>query len=161
MEIEWLAVEKIVAGMVQALVAGFIVIPLASLIMGASWQSLLAHPLLLIALALLVSFLAAAMGLTIGCSVGQTQVGLMFSLVVTPMIMFGCAYYPWSALSKFPVLQKAVLVNPLVYASEGFRSALAPGFPHLRVGACLAALAIFDLALLTAGLRQFRKKAVT
>ena len=32
MEIEWLAVEKIVAGMVQALVAGFIVIPLASLI---------------------------------------------------------------------------------------------------------------------------------
>src|SRR5213076_1386993 len=62
MDIEWLAVEKVVAGMVQALVAGFIVIPLASLIMGASWQSLLAHPLLLVALALLVSFLAAAMG---------------------------------------------------------------------------------------------------
>ena len=36
MDIEWLAVEKVVAGMVQALVAGFIVIPLASLIMGAA-----------------------------------------------------------------------------------------------------------------------------
>ena len=126
--------------------------------MGASWQSLLSHPLLLIALALLVSFLAAAMGLTIGCSVGQTQVGLMFSLVVTPMIMFGCAYYPWSALSKFPIMQKAVLINPLVYASEGFRSALAPNFPHLPVAASLGALLAFDVGFLTAGLRQFRKR---
>ena len=50
-EIEWLAVEKIVAGMVQALVAGFVVIPLASLIMGSGWQSVLSHPLLLVALA--------------------------------------------------------------------------------------------------------------
>jgi len=43
----------------------------------------------------------------------------MFSLVLAPMIMFGCAYYPWSALKAFPVLQIAVLANPLVYASEG------------------------------------------
>jgi ABC-2 type transport system permease protein len=160
-EIEWLAVEKIVAGMVQALVAGFIVIPLASLIMGSGWQAVLSHPLLLVTLALLVSFLAAAMGLTLGCSVGQTQVGLMFSLVVTPMIMFGCAYYPWSALSKFPIMQKAVLINPLVYASEGFRSALAPNFPHLPVAASLGALVMFDLIFLTVGLRQFRRKAIT
>jgi ABC-2 type transport system permease protein len=159
-EIEWLAVEKVVAGMVQALIAGFIVIPLASLIMGSGWQATLSHPLLLITLALLVSFLAAAMGLTLGCSVGQTQVGLMFSLVVTPMIMFGCAYYPWSALSKFPIMQKAVLINPLVYASEGFRSAFAPTFPHLPIGASLSALVMFDLIFLAAGLRQFRRKAI-
>src|ERR1700674_1219538 len=95
-EIEWVAVEKITAGMVQALIAGLIVVPLASLIMGAGGQAALAHPMLLMVLALLVSFLAAAMGLTLGCSVGQTQVGLMFSMVVTPMIMFGCAYYPSS-----------------------------------------------------------------
>jgi ABC-2 type transport system permease protein len=161
MEIEWLAVEKVVAGMVQALVAGLIVIPLASLIMGAGWQAVLAHPLLLATLALLVSCLASSMGLVLGCSVGQTQVGLMFSMVVTPMIMFGCAYYPWSALSKFPIMQKAVLINPLVYASEGFRSTLAPNFPHLPIAACVAALVMFDLIFLTVGLRQFRKKAVT
>ena len=161
MEVEWVAVEKVAAGMVQALVAGLIVIPLASLIMGSSGTAILAHPILLVALALLVSFLASAIGLTIGCSVGQTQVGLMFSLVVTPMIMFGCAYYPWSALAKFPILQKAVLINPLVYASEGFRSALAPDFPHLPRAVSLAVLVGFDVLFLTLGLRQFKKKAIT
>ena len=160
MEIEWLAIEKIVAGMVQALIAGLIVIPLASLIMGSGWHEVLAQPALLTVLALLVSFLAAAMGLVLGCSVGQTQVGLMFSLVITPMIMFGCAYYPWSALAKFPLMQKAVLINPLVYASEGFRSALAPDFPHLPQSVSLIVLAGFDALLLAVGLRQFRKKAV-
>jgi ABC-2 type transport system permease protein len=160
-EIEWLAVEKIVSGMIQALIAGFIVIPLASLIMGSGWQSVLTHPVLLTVLALLVSFLASALGLTIGCSVGQQQVGLMFSIVITPMIMFGCAYYPWSALSTFPIMQKAVLINPLVYASEGFRSALAPAFPHLPVAANILALAAFDVIFLALGLRQFRRKAVT
>lgn len=161
MEIEWVAIEKIVAGMIQALVAGLIVIPLASLIMGADPRALLARPLLIAVLSLLSSCLAATMGLTLGCSVGQTQVGLMFSLVITPMVMFGCAYYPWSALSNFPVLQKAVLINPLVYASEGFRSALAPNLPHLPTAASLGALLGFDALFLAVGLRQFRRKAIS
>jgi ABC-2 type transport system permease protein len=160
-DIEWVAVEKVVAGMVQALIAGFIVVPLASLIMGSGAGAVTAHPLQLAILAVIVSFLASAIGLTIGCSVGQTQVGLMFSLVVTPMIMFGCAYYPWSALGKFPILQKAVLINPLVYASEGFRSTMAPDFPHLPRALSVGALVAFDVFFLVVGLRQFRKKAVT
>jgi len=160
-DIEWVAVEKVVAGMVQALIAGLIVVPLASLIMGSGAGAVMAHPFQLITLAMIVSFLAAAIGLTIGCSVGQTQVGLMFSLVVTPMIMFGCAYYPWSALNKFPILQKAVLINPLVYASEGFRSTLAPDFPHLPRLLSVGALIAFDVFFLVVGLRQFRKKAIT
>jgi ABC-2 type transport system permease protein len=84
----------------------------------------------------------------------------MFSLVLTPMIFFGCTYYPWSALANFPILQKAVLVNPLVYASEGLRGTLVPQFPHLPVLAVLLALLVFDSLLLALGLRQFRRKAV-
>ena len=67
----------------------------------------------------------------------------MFSMVMTPMIFFGCTYYPWSALNKFPILQKAVLVNPLVYASEGLRAALVPQFSHLPVAAVIGALFFF------------------
>jgi len=85
----------------------------------------------------------------------------MFSLVMTPMIFFGCTYYPWSALTKFPILQKAVLINPLVYASEGLRAMLVPGFPHLSTIAVLAMLAFFDVLLLIVGLRQFEKKAIS
>jgi ABC-2 type transport system permease protein len=91
----------------------------------------------------------------------QQHIGLMFSLVMTPMIFFGCTYYPWSALTKFPILQKAVLINPLVYASEGLRAMLVPGFPHLSIIAVLAALVFFDVLLLVVGLRQFEKKAIS
>jgi ABC-2 type transport system permease protein len=159
-EIEWVAVEKILAGMIQALIAGLVVLPGAWLVMGTGVDLRLPHPLLFVALCLLIAFLSSAVGLTLGCSIGQTQIGLMFSLVLAPMIFFGCAYYPWSALARFPILQKAVLINPVVYSSEGLRSALVPQFPHLPVAAILPALILFDLALLTAGLLQFRKKAI-
>jgi len=77
------------------------------------------------------------------------------------MIFFGCTYYPWSALKNFPVLQKAVLANPLVYASEGLRASLVPQFQHLSLPAVLVALTIFDLLLLLIGLRQFESKAIS
>ena len=85
----------------------------------------------------------------------------MFSMVMTPMIFFGCTYYPWSALNTFPILQKIVLVNPLVYASEGLRATLVPQFPHLSITAVLVALFSFDILLLVLGLRQFEKKSVS
>src|SRR5439155_23947799 len=149
------------AGMIQALAAGLVVIPLAWLVMGPGVDLSLHDPLRFAGFALLVSFLASAIGLTLGCTVGQTQIGLMFSLVLAPMIMFGCTYYPWSALQKFPLFQKAVLINPVVYASEGFRGALVPQFSHLPGAAAAAALVAFDALFLTLGMRQFRRKAVT
>lgn len=161
MEIEWLVIEKVVAGMIQALAAGLVVIPLSWLIMGPGVELSFTEPVTFFGLALLVSFLASAVGLTLGCTVGQTQIGLMFSLVLAPMIFFGCTYYPWSSLSVFPTLQRAVLVNPLVYASEGFRSALVPQFPHLSRTAIVAGLIVFDLTFITLGLRQFRRKAIS
>jgi len=86
---------------------------------------------------------------------------LMFSMLLTPMIFFGCTYYPWSALEKFPILQKAVLINPIVYASEGMRGTLVPQAQHLSTATSLAALLFFDVVLLVIGLRQFDKKAIS
>jgi ABC-2 type transport system permease protein len=160
MNIGWVAIEKVVAGMLQALTAGLVVIPSAWLILG-HLDLTFGHPIELIAIALLVALLSAAGGLTLGCSVGQTHIGLMFSLVLAPMIFFGCTYYPWSALGAFPILQKLVLVNPMVHASEGLRGTLAPQFPHLPIPAVIAALAAFDALLLFLGLVQFRRKAVS
>ncbi len=161
MGIGWLAVEKIVAGMLQSLVAGLVVIPSAWLLLRPGVELNLSAPLTLAAMALLVALFSSSGGLMLGCTVGQTNIGLMFSLVLAPMIMFGCAYYPWSALAGFPVLQKVVLVNPLVYASEGLRGTLAPQFPHLPLVAVAAALVAFDAALVVMGLRQFHRKAVS
>jgi ABC-2 type transport system permease protein len=157
----WVAVEKIVAGMLQAMVAGLVVVPAGWLMMRPGVDLSFQTPLTFLAVVLLVALFSAAGGLLLGCSVGQTEIGLMFSLVLAPMIFFGCAYYPWSALSNFPILQKVVLVNPLVYASEGLRGTLVPQSSHLPMPLVVAALALFDVLLVAAGLRRFQKKAVS
>jgi ABC-2 type transport system permease protein len=160
MSIEWVAIEKVVAGAIQALVAGSVVIPTSMLVLGSGVEISFAQPVELVALALMVATLAAAIGLTLGCWLGQQQIGIMFSLIVGPMIFFGCTYYPWSALASFPVLQKLVLLNPFVYASEGFRSALVPQFQHLSGYVVFGGLIVFNALFVWLGLRQFRKKAI-
>ena len=160
-ENHWLAIEKVCFGAAQAVVSGLAVIPAAWLLLRPGVELNLQSPVMFAGVTLLVALLSASGGLALGCSVGQNQIGLMFSMVLTPMIFFGCTYYPWSALASFPILQKIVLVNPLVYASEGLRGALVPQFPHLPVIAVFLGLVFFDALLLALGLRQFRRKAVT
>jgi ABC-2 type transport system permease protein len=121
----------------------------------------LQSPLSFACVTLLVALFSSCGGLALGCSVDQTHIGLMFSMVLTPMIFFGCTYFPWSALAHFPILQKVVLINPLVYASEGLRGTLVPQFPHLPVPVVLIGLTLFDALLLVVGLRKFRGKAVS
>jgi len=155
----WVAIEKVFFGAAQAVIAGLAVIPAAWLLLRPVELNL-TSPARFIGVTLLVAFFSAFGGLALGCSIDQTKIGLMFSLVLTPMIFFGCTYYPWSALANFPILQKIVLVNPLVYASEGLRGSLVPQFPHLPIVAVILVLVSFDVLFLLVGLRQFRKKAV-
>jgi ABC-2 type transport system permease protein len=160
-DIHWIAVEKVVAGMIQALAAGIVVIPLAWLVLRPGVEIHVYQPFTFVAIVLLVAAFSACGGLALGCSMNQQHIGLMFSMVITPMIFFGCAYYPWSALKTFPIMQKAVLINPLVYASEGLRGTLVPQFPHLPMAAVLVMLFLFDVVFLVLGLRQFDRKAVS
>jgi ABC-2 type transport system permease protein len=160
-QISWLAIEKVIFGAIQALFAGLVVIPAAWLLLRPGVDLNLRSPLTFACVTVLVALFSACGGLALGCSIDQNHIGLMFSMVLTPMIFFGCTYYPWSALAHFPILQKIVLVNPLVYASEGLRGTLVPQFPHIPVIAVLVALTFFDLLFLATGLAQFRRKAVS
>jgi ABC-2 type transport system permease protein len=161
MAIQWLAVEKVIAGMIQAMFAGLVVIPSAWLLMGSGVSLDFSRFALFLFVALLVALFSSAGGLTLGCSISQQHIGLMFSMIIAPMMMFGCAYYPWSALSSFPVMQYAVLVNPMVYASEGLRGALAPQVPHIQMAAVIGVLIVMDVLFLVVGLKKFHGKAVS
>ena len=119
------AVAKIVSGALQALIAGAIVFPLAVVLpveRGAP-RDQLGRPA---AVAPLAALAGASLGLTLGTRVQPNQVPLMFSVIVMPMTFLGATYYPWARLTPIPWLKVAVLVNPLVYMSEGFRMALTP-----------------------------------
>ncbi|GAC1651539.1 MAG: ABC transporter permease [Gemmatimonadaceae bacterium] len=154
------AIEKIVAGVIQGFVAALFVLPIARLIMGPIAALTLAHA----GTALLVTFLGAttfsALGLLLGTAISPQQIGLMFSVIIAPMIFFGCAYYPWTGLSTIPIAQYLVLVNPLVYVAEGLRGALTPGIPHMPFAAVTSALLVLAAVFWTAGLRSFMRRAV-
>jgi ABC-2 type transport system permease protein len=159
--IQWIAVEKMLAGMLQALISGAIVAVPARLLLGSNLGLSTDHLGMFFLVAVLVAMFSSAGGLALGCSVGQTQIGLVFSMVLAPMIMFGCAYYPWKALESFPILQKLVLINPLVYASEGLRGTLAPQYPHIATPIIVTVLAAIDVVLVAVALQRFRSKAVS
>ena len=83
------------------------------------------------------------------------QIGLIFGIIVVPVTFLGCVYYPWGLLAHVRWLQIVVLLNPLVYMSEGLRTALTPSLPHMPVWASLLALTV-SLALLTSiGMKGF------
>jgi ABC-2 type transport system permease protein len=108
----------------------------------------------------LASLTAGALGLTIGTSVNPKQIGLIFGVVVMPITFLGCVYYPWAALGHIRWLQIGVLVNPIVYMSEGLRGALTPGLPHMPEALVLTMLVFFCGLLTWLGVRGFRRRVI-
>ena len=155
------AIEKVVVGTAQGVLAALFVLPVARLIMGPIPGLDFAHLSLVLVMTLLGAFTFSAFGLLLGSAIRGEQVGLMFGFIVAPMIFFGCAYYPWKALDAAPVVQVLVLVNPLVYVSEGMRSALTPSLPHMPPLVGAAALVVLSGVFLALGLRAFDRRAVT
>jgi ABC-2 type transport system permease protein len=158
--VQVVALEKVVFGAIQSILAGLVVLPMVLLIPASPVELTVTSWPLLLVVALLSSLLSGALGLALGTYVNPRQIGLMFSLVVLPLTFLGAVYYPWAALDAVPWLQVAVLVNPLVYVSEGLRAALTPTIETMPPAAFLGALTIATLTLLAVGMRGFVRRTV-
>ena len=155
------AIEKIVFSGIQSLFAAAVVFPLAYYIPSTPVLAHVSSWWFLIAVLVLASLLAGALGLTIGTSVQPKQIGLIFGVVIVPITFLGCVYYPWDALQSIKWLQIGVLVNPIEYMSEGLRAALTPTTGHMPEAMILAML-VFFLALLTwLGMRGFASRVLS
>lgn len=152
--------EKILFGALQSLLAGLVVLPMVLMIPAAPVELEVASWGLLVVVATLSALLSGALGLALGTFVNPRQIGLMFSVVVLPLTFLGAVYYPWAALEAIPWLQALVLLNPLVYVSEGLRAALTPSIETMPTGAFLAALTVSLLVLTTLGLRGFARRTI-
>jgi ABC-2 type transport system permease protein len=155
------AVEKVVAGTIQGLIAATFVLPMSRLIIGPVPGLTFRNLPMLLLITILGGMAFSSLGLFFGTAIAPQQIGLMFSVFIAPMIMFGCAYYPWTGLSAVPAMKYAVLINPLVYASEGMRATLTPSVPHMHLGAIVAALVVLIALFLWLGLRSFMKRAIS
>jgi ABC-2 type transport system permease protein len=154
------ALEKVVAGAIQGLIAAAIVFPLA-LVVPATPVHLDVRPLLLLTLLPLAAFTAASLGLVLGTRVNPRQVPLLFGIVVIPIVFLGATYYPWANLTPIPWLKALVLLNPLVYMSEGMRVSLTPWVPHMSYWAIYGGLIGFIALFLALGIDGFRGRVLS
>jgi ABC-2 type transport system permease protein len=114
----------------------------------------------LITIITLASLTSGALGLVIGTAVKPQQISLIFGTVVMPITFLGCVYYPWAGLGRMPILQHAVLINPIVYMSEGLRAALTPGLDHMNPLLILAMLSFFLVLLTWLGVKGFLRRVI-
>lgn len=153
------AFEKILFGALQSLVAAGIVFPMV-LFFPEGHAHAHVNPVLLAAFLVVACLAAGSLGLAIGTTWSPRQVPLIFSLIVIPITFLGCVYYPWATLRSIRWLQVFVLVNPLVYVSEGLRAAITPNLDHMVWPVSLGVLACFAALLTWAGMRGFRKRVL-
>jgi len=154
-----IAFEKIVAGALQGLFAGLIVFPVAAFLPSTPIY-LRAHWTTLLIVTVLSCYASAALGLTIGTRIEARLVPILVGFIALPLGFFGAIFYTWDALTPIPWLKAAVLINPMLYMSEGFRASLSIGVVHMSLGAIYGALLFFCILFTWLGIRGFRNRVL-
>jgi ABC-2 type transport system permease protein len=163
----WLvAIAKVLSGAVQGLISAVIVFPIAAVIHAPGVAAHLTfHWLIIITLIPIACIGFTALGLLLGTYFEPRNIGLMFGFIILPITFLGGTYYQWTRLSPVKVggvhwLQILVLVNPLIYITEGMRAAFTP-FSHMHLYVIYPVWIGFSALFLTLGLRNFRRRVLS
>jgi ABC-2 type transport system permease protein len=157
----WLVgMEKLLYGVLRGFAAGLFLFPLGWLVLGDWFQVSSDHIGLFLLVATFGALTGAALGLTFGTHIQPQNLGLVFPLILPPMFLTGCVYFPWPSLDEIRWLQILTYANPLTYVCEGLRTALSPDLQHMEFRTVLIGLISFPIVLSVIGLRGFRRKAV-
>jgi ABC-2 type transport system permease protein len=160
--IKVLAIQKITAGAVQAFLGACIVFPIV-LLVHAAGQAPHVHVTnwgLFALILVFASLLTSSLGLLLGTIMDPRKMQMLFAVILLPATMLGCVYYPWAALHHIRWLQIAVLINPMVYMSEGLRAVLTPSLEHMPMWAVMLALVGGTVVFGYLGTRTFTKRVL-
>ena len=157
-----LGIQKITAGAIQAFLGAAIVFPVVYWVHapGQGPHIHVTNWFLLIVVMVFAATLTASLGLYLGTVVDPRKVQMIFAVGLLPLTMLGCVYYPWSALHAIRWLQIVVLINPMVYMTEGLRAALTPQLGHMPLWAIMLALVGGTLVFGALAVRTFRNRVV-
>jgi ABC-2 type transport system permease protein len=162
----WLvAVAKVLSGAVQGVLAAVIVFPIAAVVHASHVHAHLSvHWAVILTLIPLACVAMASLGLVLGTTFEPRNIGLMFGFVVLPLTFLGGTYYQWTKLAPVQVdgihwLQILVLINPLIYVTEGMRAGLT-SFSHMPLYVIYPVLTGFAALFLSLGLRNFRRRVL-
>lgn len=165
MPVALVALEKVLYGALQGLLAAVIVFPIAAVVhAGAIHINLQVHWLVLVTITPLACVTCSALGLTFGTIFDPRSVPLLFGIIILPLTFLGGTYYSWTALAPVTIsglhwLQILVLINPLIYINEGFRAALTSS-NHMSLWAVYPALIGFCALFLWLGVQNFKRRVI-
>jgi ABC-2 type transport system permease protein len=162
----WLvAGAKVLSGAVQGLLAALLVFPIAAVVHAPGVEAHLSvHWAVVVTLIPLACVSMTSLGLLLGTTFEPRNIGLMFGFVVLPLTFLGGTYYQWERLAPvkvagFPWLQTLVLVNPLIYITEGMRAGLTDA-AHMPLYVIYPVLTGFCVVFWTLGKRNFRRRVL-
>ena len=157
-----LAIQKITAGAVQSFIGAVIVFPIVLLVhaAGQAPHVQVTNWALFAVILVFASLLTSALGLLLGTIMDPRKMQMLFAVILLPATMLGCVYYPWSALHHIQWLQILVLINPMVYMSEGLRAVLTPSLGHMPMWGVLLALIGGTVVFGYLGTRTFTKRVL-
>jgi len=162
----WLvAAAKVLSGSVQGLLAALIVFPIAAVVHAPGVTAHLSvHWLIVITLIPLACIAMTSLGLLLGTTFEPRNIGLMFGFVVLPLTFLGGTYYQWQRLAPvkiggFPWLQTLVLINPLIYITEGMRAGLTEA-SHMPLYVIYPVLIGFAVFFWMMGIRNFKRRVL-
>ncbi|MDQ3679596.1 MAG: ABC transporter permease [Actinomycetota bacterium] len=158
--IPMVALEKMVAGALQSLLAAVLVFPVAAIIPATPVHVRVDWPVLVTMLPL-ACIASAALGLCFGTFFEPRSVPALLGIFLLPLIFLGAVYYPWAMLTPIPWLKLTVLVNPLVYVSEGLRAALGAPVPHMPLVAVYGVLCLFTAVFTAVGIQRFKQRVLS
>lgn len=154
-----IAIEKILFGAILALFAAMVVFPVGAFLPSTPIFLAVDWPVLL-TLTPLACVTSAALGLTVGTLLKPQSVPMLSGTLALPLAFGGAVFYTWSSLDPVPWLKYLVLVNPIVYLSEGMRAALFTGVTHMSLVAVYAALSGFGVLFTILGMRGFKRRVL-
>ncbi len=155
------ALQKIAAGAIHASAAGLVALPLMMVLMHqVSGVEVRPRWAMLLPLVLLGGVLSSAFGLNLGTRIEARFAGLLFAVLLGPMMLFGCAYYPWVGLTAIGAFQYLFLLNPLVFISEAMRMAVTPEVPHMPTWLVLSGLLAYTLLFVRTGAAAFERRTI-
>ena len=157
-----LAIQKITAGAVQSFIGAVIVFPIVLFVHAAGQAPHVdvTNWALFALILVFASLLTSSLGLLLGTIMDPRKMQMLFAMILLPATMLGCVYYPWAALHSIRWLQILVLINPMVYMSEGLRAVLTPQTGHLAMWAILLVLVGGTALLGYLGTKAFTRRVL-
>ncbi len=159
--VRMVALAKMTVGILESWIGGLIVLPISLLFMGSNLNITMTAqgiPMLILIL-ILAAVCSATLGLLVGTIIKPSQIAAMFPGFLMPLVFTGAIFFSWNDLSATPIIQKLVLVNPLLYVNEALRAVLTPHITHMPLVFSILGIVVCTLIMGYFGFKRFIRMA--